>query len=120
MARRVRKAVKEQIKLNEDSKLFAFLAAFLSIVGFIIAMVAKKDDKYVMHYAKQSLVIFVAAVIVAVAGWILIFIPIIGWIIMWALNLIIAILWLFSWIYSLSGEMKEVPLVGKYARSIKL
>jgi uncharacterized membrane protein len=121
MARRVRRAVKkEETKEKDDSKLFAFLATLLSIVGFIIALVAKKDDKYVMFYAKQSLVIFIASVIVWIVGLVLGLMPIIGKIISVVLNVLIAVLWLLSWLYALSGKEKEVPLVGKYARNIKL
>jgi uncharacterized membrane protein len=115
------KKAKESVDSGkDDTKLFAFLATFLSIVGFIIALVAKKNDDYVMFYAKQSLVLFIASVIVSIAQWILLFIPIIGWTIMWVLQVGVAILWIISWLYALSGEKKEVPLVGKYARNIKL
>jgi len=105
---------------NNDRKLFAFLAVFLSIVGFIIALLAKKEDKYVMFYAKQSLVLFIAIIAVSIIDWVLVFIPIIGWIAIVILNIILVILWIMSWIYALSGEEKEIPIVGKYARSINL
>jgi len=101
---------------EDDTKLFAFLATFLSIVGFVIALLVKKDNKYVMHYAKQSLVVFIVSVI----AWAVMIIPIIGWIIGPLIYLFSIVLWLISWIYALSGEMKEVPIVGKYARDIKL
>ena len=119
MPKKSKKEVMKKGKLGDDSKTFAFLAALLSIVGFIIAILVKKDDEYVMYYAKQSLVVFIAAVIVGIIGWVLIWIPIIGWLVMWILNLIVLVLWLISWIYALSGEKKQVPLVGKYARKIK-
>ena len=35
---------------KDDSTIYAFLATILSIIGFIIAIIAKKDDKYVMYY----------------------------------------------------------------------
>jgi len=101
---------------NNDSKLFAFLATFLSIIGFIIALLVKKDNKYVMHYAKQSLVIFIVYLIVLAIG----IVPIVGWFIAPILYIIAVILWVISWIYALSGKEKEVPIVGKYARKIKL
>ena len=43
---------------------------------FIIAPIVKKDDKYVIFYAKQSLIVFLVYVIAAVV----IIIPVIGWI----------------------------------------
>jgi len=103
-------------KKEDDRKLFAFLATFFSIVGFIIALVAKKDDKYVMHYAKQSLMVF----IVFMAAGVIMIIPILGWIIGGVLYAIGVVLWIISWIYALSDEEKEVPIVGIYARKINL
>jgi uncharacterized membrane protein len=73
-----------------------------------------------MFYAKQSLVVFIVsciAGIIASGVWV---IPIIGWIIHFALNVIGFLAWLISWIYSLSGEMKEVPIIGVYAKKFKL
>jgi uncharacterized membrane protein len=99
-----------------DAKLFAFLATFLSIVGFIIALIAKKEDKYIMFYAKQSLVVFIVGVI----AWVVMIIPVLGWVIGAIIQIFYVVLWVISWIYALSGEEKEVPLVGKYAQSIKL
>ena len=103
-------------KKDDDSKLFAFLATFLSVVGFIIALATKKDNKYVMFYAKQSLIIFIVYVVAAVV----IIIPIIGWLLSPIIYVLGVILWIISWIYALSGVMKEVPIIGQYARKINL
>jgi uncharacterized membrane protein len=114
---------KRNSKVNQkegDGQLFAFLATFLSILGFIIAFITRRKDKYVMFYAEQSLVVFVLAVLVGAVNSFLVWIPILGWMIMSVLNLIVVILWIFSWAYALSGSMKEVPLVGKYGRLINL
>ena len=111
-----KKRSKASSKKSDDTKLFAFLATFLSIVGFLIALIAKKDDKYVMFYAKQSLIVF----IVFVAGWVIMIIPIIGWVIGWIIHLIGLVLWVISWIYALSGKEKIVPIIGQYAKSIDL
>ena len=100
---------------TEDSKLFAFLATFLSIIGFLIAIFTKRDDKYVMFYAKQCLVVFIASVILSIIGGIFFVIPIMGFIIYPACQIITLVLWLLSWIYALSGEMKIVPIVGQFA-----
>ena len=113
-----KKSVRSSSK-NDDKILFAFLATFLSIIGFIIALIAKKNDKYVMFYAKQSLVVFIVGAVLGVITKILMFIPIIGAIINVAVGIIVFILWLVSCIYALSGEEKEVPVVGIYGRKFK-
>lgn len=100
-------------KKNDDSKLFAFLAVLLTLIGFIIAYAAKKEDKYVMFYAKQGLVLFFAWLVAWIAGMSLFFVTFVGMI----LNLIVLVLWIIGMVYSLSGEMKEVPLIGQFAKS---
>jgi uncharacterized membrane protein len=111
-----KKQTKPVAKGSDDRKLFAFLATFLSIVGFVIAVVAKRDDRYVMFYAKQSLVVFIVAIVGAVINSILMWIPIFGWIIAGIINLFVLVLWIFSWVNALSEEEKETPIVGQYAR----
>ena len=106
-------------QVESDSKVFAWLAVFLGIIGFLIVLLAKKDDKYAMFYAKQSLVLFIAAIIVWVVGIILMFIPIIGLIIYRVLSVILLVLWLMGWIFALSGKEKPIPIVGKYAEMFK-
>ena len=41
----------EEIKKQNQKKdtLFAFLATFLSIIGFLIAILTKKEDKYQLY-----------------------------------------------------------------------
>ena len=105
---------------QKDRELFAFLATFLSIIGFVIALVAKRDDKYVMFYAKQSLVLFIVSVIIGIARMILYWIPVIGMLIGLLLSLGLLVLWILSWVYALSGKEKEVPLIGEWAKKINL
>ena len=104
-------------KREDDSKLFAFLAVLLSIIGFIIALAVKKDNKYVMFYAKQSLVLFIAWVILWVVSMILALISIVGILIYWIAYILLVVLWIIGLVYSLSGEMKEIPVVGQFARN---
>ncbi len=114
-----KKAVKS-LKSEEEKKIFAFLGVFLTIIGFIIALVAKRDDKYVMFYAKQGLVIFIAYVIVFVASIVLAFIPVLGWAIMTMAYLVLLAFWVIGIVYSFSGEMKPIPFIGHFAELIDL
>ena len=113
---------KRKIKDPEDSgdsKLFAFLAVLLSVLGFIIALLVKKDDKYVMFYAKQSLILFLAGIAVKILTF-LMAITIVGLIAVPILWVIYAVLVIIALVYSISGKEKEVPIIGKYARIIKI
>jgi uncharacterized membrane protein len=107
-------------KKEDERKLFAFLGVFLTVIGFIIALVAKKDDKYVMFYGKQGLVLFIAWVILWVVSAIFMFIPFLGWAIATVLYLGVLILWVIGLVYSLSGEMKEIPIIGQFAKKINV
>jgi len=115
------KKTKSKSKMDKEcnKKIFAFLATFLSIIGFIIALLAKRDDKYVMHYAKQSLVVFITSLLAGVVSWVFVYTSL-AMIIQSVLNILVFILWILSWIYALSGKEKEVPVVGQYARKIDL
>ena len=107
-------------KSNDDRKLLAFLGVFLMVIGFIIALAAKKNDKYVMYYGKQGLVLFIACVIIMAAGTILWSIPVLGGLIMSLSYIGVIVLWVVGLINSLSGEMKPVPVMGHFANKIKI
>jgi len=107
-------------KKNDDKILFAWLATFLSLVGFIIALIVKRKDHYVMHYTKLSIVIFIVGAVAGIAKPILDFIPVMGGIINFALGVLTFILWALSWIYALSGEEKEIPIISEWAEKIRL
>jgi len=117
MAKKViKKAVKGEV--SGESKLFAFLAYFLGLIGFVIVLLAKKKDSFAMYHAKQSLVLSIFAVIVYVCGM---FIPIIGWFIILPLGyLAILIFWIMGVIRALTGEEKPLPIIGKYGENLKL
>lgn len=103
----------------EEGKAFAFLGVFLTIIGFIIAILVKKDNKYAMYYAKQGLLLFIAYIvawiITAILGWI----PIIGWIITAVMWILLFIMWLVGWINALSGKKKPMFLLGNMAEKFK-
>ncbi len=103
-------------KLNEDSKIFALL----SIIGFVVAILTWKEDKYVMFYAKQSLVIFLASFVIWVIKPLLYLIPILGKAIYVVLVIIIVLCWLMSWIYALSGKKEYAWFLGRWSKGIKI
>ncbi len=107
---------KSKVKLQEDSKLFAFLAVLLSIIGFVLALIVKKEDEYVRYYARQSFVIFITFLIFTAVS----IVPIIGWVISPILSVFIFILWVIALVYSLSGEMKETPIIGQFGNKLNI
>ncbi len=106
--------------MGKDSKLFAFLGVFLTVIGFIIVYATQKKDKYAMFYAKQGLILFIVWVIFSIASWIFMMIPFVGWVISTILWILLVVAWVIGIIYSLSDEMKEIPIIGSFAKMIKL
>ncbi len=100
---------------GSDDKMWGFLAVFLGLLGFIIVLLTKKDSKYAMFYAKQSLAITIVAAVLWIVNFVLIFVPFIGWFISLVLSIGIFVLWILAWVNALSGEMKATPILGGLA-----
>ncbi|OGJ21473.1 hypothetical protein A3K73_00710 [Candidatus Pacearchaeota archaeon RBG_13_36_9] len=107
-----KKVAKKYANKKEDSKIYAFLTAFLSIIGFIIAMILWKDDDLVMYYAKHSLIIFIGWVITAFLRGI----PVLGNILM----VLVLVVWIISWVFALTGEKKDMWVLTQLAEKINL
>ena len=101
----------------EEGKLYAILAYVLGLIGFIIVLVAKKDDRFAMFHARQSLILFIGYVI----AWILIaFIPLLGWIVGSLLMIALFVLWIMGIINAASGAEKKLPVIGDLAEKINI
>ena len=98
---------------DDDRKLYAFISSFFTIVGFIIALILWRKDKYIMHYAKHGLVLFIAQAVIIVLGPFLYFLSSVLWV-LWV------ILWIVSWMNSFSGKIKKTFLIGDLADKIIL
>lgn len=97
---------------RNESVVFAWLATFFTIIGFVIALIVKRDDAYVIYYAKQGLVLFVGFAV----GSVFQFIPVIGQLFL----LFVFVLWIFAWVNALSGKRRRTWLVQELAEKIKL
>lgn len=86
----------------------------------LVPLLAKKDSKFAQHHGKQGLVLTVVSVIMWVVGFILAFIPVIGWIILFACWITIIVLAVLGIINALNGNFWEMPILGEYAKKIKL
>ena len=98
-------------ELASDSKLFAFLAYFLGLIGVLIVILAKKEDKFAMYHAKQALVLLIVSIAASVVN----VIPVLGQIVSGLVFLAVFIFWIMGIINALGGQQKELPFIGKYA-----
>ena len=103
---------------NSEGVLWAFLAYLLSIIGFLLVLLLKKDNKFAMYHAKQSLVLFIASVIINVVGGV---IPLLGWFIILPLGgVFLLVLWIIGIINALTGKEKPLPLIGQFAKKLNI
>lgn len=82
------------------------IIAHITIIGWLIALILNNQnegskDEMTSFYLRQLLGLYLA-------GIVLTFIPIIGWL----ASIVVLIFWIISLLGSLSGDMKKVPLLG--------
>jgi uncharacterized membrane protein len=100
----------------DEGRLFAFLSYFLWLIGFFIVLIAKKDNKFAMFHAKQSLVLC----IVGVASGVLHALPFVGSLLAALIGLVLFIFWIMGMIYALTGKETNLPIVGDLAAKINI
>lgn len=98
---------------GSEDKTIAILA-YLTIIGFIVALVLNMSKKTRLgaYHLRQTLGFFLTAVAVGVAGFVLLFIPILGHLCLLALWLGMFVLWILGLLSAIQGEMKPMPVVG--------
>ncbi len=104
---------------NDTSKLWAFLAYLLGIIGFVLVLILKKKDAFAMYHAKQSLVLFIGSAVLMVAAQFVSFIPLVGWLAVSALQIGLLILWVMGIINALTGKTAPLPLIGGFGEKLK-
>ena len=97
------------------------LMAALSYLGIlvIVPLLVKKDSAYVKGHAKQGLVLLIAEVVFGFIAWLLVFIPVIGWLIEVVVWLFFLIMIIMGVTKALSGETWTMPVFGSLAEKFK-
>ena len=100
------------------------LAYVLGPITGIVFLVLEKDSRFVRFHAVQSIGVGVVLIAISIAlsifSSILMFVPILGWIIAllasMGLAIVSFILWLLLMLKAFQGKEWELPVVGVYAR----
>jgi len=107
---------KRKTALGIEENLEGALSYFMGIITGILFLILEKENKFVRFHAMQSILVSVAAmVILTVVGTILLFIPVIGWLIDMLLYLGALVLWLFLMFKAYKGEIYKLPIFGDFA-----
>ncbi len=112
---------------SDEDKIHLFLAYFgiFSLIPFFMFKDKRSDPQkeYVYWHARQglalALVVFVLCIVFMFGGFVLAFIPVVGWLLsclMWVILIVIA--WggaIMGWIKAFGGTKWEMPGISKIA-----
>ena len=98
----------EENKDVQDNKVYAILA-YLGIL-FLIPLFVAKESPFAKFHTNQGIILFIIEVVLYV---ITLIVPILG-ILTGLLSIGVLILAIIGIINAAKGEMKELPIVGKY------
>ncbi|HXR46073.1 MAG TPA: DUF4870 domain-containing protein [Candidatus Limnocylindrales bacterium] len=90
------------------------IVAYLTLIGFIVAIVIhmNKKTKLGAFHLRQVLGFVLTGIAVVFCEFILIFIPILGWLCIMALWIGMLVLWILGLVAAINGQMKPMPVVG--------
>ncbi len=103
----------ETLSIAPEDRTVAILS-YLTIIGFIVALVLHSSKKTALgaYHLRQTLGLIVSALVLGVAGFVLAFIPILGWLAVMAAWIGFFVLWLLGLIAAVNGQQKPVPVLG--------
>ena len=95
-------------KDKEENKGMAILSyiSFLALIPYLM----EKDSKWVRFHAIQGMNLFIIGLI----SWAIGLVPLIGWLVSGAINIVIVILSIIGIINVCNGEAKELPIVNNF------
>jgi uncharacterized membrane protein len=110
----------------EKNKVFAVIC-YLPPLLFIVSLIAARQSKFAMYHCNQALVLTIAAfafsIINMILGMVLVFIPVLGWMIMMVLHLGLFFgclaLVVMGLINAANGVCKPLPVIGHRFTLIK-
>ena len=94
----------------QNNKVMAVLA-YIGIL-FLIPLLAAKDSKFARFHANQGLILFLAGIVASIASGILVWIPVIGWLISILLSIALLVFMILGIVNAAQGKAKELPLIG--------
>ncbi len=98
--------------MGVEENVAAVLCYVVGWITGIVFLVLEKENKFVRFHAFQSLLTFLP---LSVLGWILGWIPFLGWALAGLVWLLIVILWLILMFKAYKGEKYKLPIAGDIA-----
>lgn len=98
--------------MDSNEKVFGILAYFGWLV--LIPLLAGKTEFSKFH-ANQGLVLAIAEIVITVVAVVMMFIPIVGWIIggiLYLVDVVALVLAIIGIVNAAQGQMKPLPIIG--------
>jgi len=111
---------KKSNRITGEIKFLAFLGIFLPLLGYFINLIIKSDNKYVMHYSNQGLILFFFGLLLTLAAKIIISLVIPLTLINDIVWILLLVIWVIGWINALSGEMRSTLIIGDLAKKFNM
>jgi len=99
---------------QNKNRIFAAVSYLWILV--LIPILYKRDNEFIMFHARQGLVVLIASFFSSLISWI----PSLGYYLSMIAGLGLAVLALLGIINALDGKQWEMPILGKYAKKIKI
>ncbi len=110
---------------QEDPGKMVAILSYCTLIGFIIAMVMNSDQKNKselgVFHIRQALGLYITSFCMMFASFILIFIPVLGWIIAMLINIAyigVFIFWILGLVSAINSEKKLMPVVGQFYQNL--
>ena len=97
----------------DDGKVLAILSYIIPILCIIPLI--QKDNNFSLYHAKQCLLLIIASFVLGIASSVLAPVFCIGAILGVVGTPFLFVLWVMGLINAIKGEVKPVPLIGKFA-----
>jgi uncharacterized membrane protein len=95
-----------------EENVAGLLCYILTWLSGLVFFLIEKDSKFVKFHAMQSIVTFVALIIVM---WIAMVIPFVGGVISALVGILMLVLWIILMIKAYQGEKFKLPIAGDLA-----
>lgn len=82
--------------------------AYFGLLGFLIAFLTNKENKYVLYHAQQSLILVICMLVIPI--------PVVGWLV----GIGVLVLFIIGLMNGFKGEIKPLPVVGQFAFKLGL
>lgn len=110
--------IEKKTALKIDENIEGALCYILGFLTGILFLLLEKENKFVRFHAMQSLITFLSLFIIEIFfGAMLIWIPVIGWMMYVMIILLSFVLWLLLMFKAYQGEKFKLPIIGKIAEN---